>query len=69
MPIKKTVLASTILLLPLLANAHPGEHAHVGDTGMHVGISPLIVGASVVFLILFAIRKCLTSQSIERTRD
>ena len=66
----KTVLASLVSLLPLLSDAHPGDHEHVGDTAIHHSTTPLVFCASLIFLIaLFTIRKHLNSQSIDHTSD
>ena len=66
----KTVIASVVSLLPLLSNAHPGDHEHVGDTAIHVSTISLVFCSSIILLLaLFAIRKHLNSQSIERARN
>ena len=67
---EKTVLASVVCLLPLLSNAHPGNHEHVGDTSIHYSMTPLVLCSSIVLLlVLFGIRKHLNSQSFDRTRN
>lgn len=66
----KIVVASVVSLLPLLSNAHPGDHEHLGNTAIHHSNTSLVFFSSTILLLaLLAIRKHLNSQSIERTRD
>ncbi|MGI9221898.1 MAG: hypothetical protein ACR2QS_12780 [Woeseiaceae bacterium] len=67
---KKTVLASAVFLLPLLSNAHPGNHEHVGNASLIHGTSPLFVGFAILLLVAaFAIRKHYNSRNIEQSCD
>ena len=67
---KKTVLASAVFLMPLLSNAHPGNHDHVGSASLVHGIPALVVGSSIfLLLVAFAIRKHYNSRNIEQRCD